>query len=126
MFHAALDPFYLGLTALVTIGWQALGFFLVFFVIKSDAVTDAWSSVNFIILALLTLNLGAAYNARNILATILVVVWAARLGGFQLFRITKMGGDTRFDDMRDKLLSLAGFWSVQALWVWTVSSEYMP
>lgn len=121
MFQAALDPFYLGLTGILTVGWQALGFFIVFFILKSDVLTDAWSAINFFFLALLTLNLGAAYHARNIIASIFVMIWAVRLGGFQLFRISKMGGDTRFDDMRGKFLNFAGFWAAQALWVWTVS-----
>jgi steroid 5-alpha reductase family enzyme len=123
MFHAALDPFYLGVTAIITVGWQLAGFLLMFYVLKSDIIQDAWSSVNFSILVLLTLNLGAAYNARNIIATIFVLVWAIRLGGFQLFRISRMGGDSRFDDMRGKFISLLGFWAIQAVWVWTVSRE---
>lgn len=52
------------------------------------------------------------------------MIWAVRLGGFQLFRISKMGGDTRFDDMRGKFLNFAGFWIAQAVWVWTVSCEW--
>lgn len=123
MFHAALDPFYLALTGILTVGWQLFGFLLVFFIVKSDVLTDAWSAINFFFLALLTLNLGAAYNARNILASIFVMIWAIRLGGFQLFRISRMGGDTRFDDMRGKFLNFAGFWTAQAIWVWTVSCE---
>lgn len=123
MFVAALDPFYLGVTAIVTVGWQTIGFLLMFYVLQSDIIQDAWSSVNFSILVLLTLNLGAAYNARNIIATIFVLVWAIRLGGFQLFRISRMGGDARFDDMRGKFMSLLGFWCIQAVWVWTVACE---
>jgi steroid 5-alpha reductase family enzyme len=123
MFYAALDPFYLGLTGILTVGWQMLGFLLVFFVLKSDVITDAWSAVNFFFLALLTLNLGAAYNARNILASVFVMIWAFRLGAFQFYRISKMGGDARFDDMRGKFPKLAGFWSAQSVWVWTVSCE---
>jgi steroid 5-alpha reductase family enzyme len=123
MFHAALDPYYLGLTGILTVAWQALGFFLVFYIIKSDNLTDCWSAINFLFLALITLTIGAADNARNILASIFVVIWAVRLGGFQIFRVTKMGGDTRFDDMRGKFLNFAGFWLAQAVWVWTVSCE---
>lgn len=121
MFQAAIDPFYLALSAILTVGWQAFGFFLVFFIVKSDILTDAWSAINFFFLALLTLNLGAGYNARNILASIFVMIWAVRLGGFQLFRISKMGGDSRFDDLRGKFLNFAGFWAAQAVWVFTVS-----
>ncbi|PWN96590.1 DUF1295-domain-containing protein [Tilletiopsis washingtonensis] len=120
MFHAVLDPYYLAITALVTIGWQAAGFAIAFG-LQIDTITDFWSATNFGFLALLTLNLGAAYEARNIVATIFVLLWAVRLGGWQLFRLLQMGSDTRFDEMRSKPLSFAQFWAAQALWVWTVS-----
>jgi hypothetical protein len=86
MFHAVLDPYYLAITALVTIGWQAAGFAIAFG-LQIDTITDFWSATNFGFLALLTLNLGAAYEARNIVATIFVLLWAVRLGGWQLFRL---------------------------------------
>jgi hypothetical protein len=35
-----------------------------------------------------------------------------------------MGGDSRFDDMRGKFLSLLGFWAIQAVWVWTVACKF--
>jgi len=123
MFVAALDPYYLGVTAIITVGWQTIGFLLMFFVLQSDIIQDAWSSVNFSILVLITLNFGSAYYARNIITTIFVLIWAIRLGGFQLFRISKMGGDSRFDDMRGKFLSLLRFWAIQAVWVWTVARK---
>ena len=86
MFHPVLDPYYLAITALVTIGWQAAGFAIAFG-LQIDTITDFWSATNFGFLALLTLNLGAEYQARNIVATIFVLLWAVRLGGWQLFRL---------------------------------------
>ncbi|KAK4686016.1 hypothetical protein P7C73_g4119, partial [Tremellales sp. Uapishka_1] len=58
---------------------------------------------------------------RNIVASVLVMIWAARLGGFLLFRVLKTGSDTRFDEMRSHFFKFAGFWAGQILWVWTVS-----
>lgn len=50
-----------------------------------------------------------------------MMIWAARLSGFLLFRIIKTGKDDRFDDKRDKFFPFLGFWVFQMIWVWTVS-----
>jgi steroid 5-alpha reductase family enzyme len=42
--------------------------------------------------------------------SIFIILWAARLSGFLLFRILKTGKDDRFDDKRDKFWSFLGFW----------------
>lgn len=80
-------------------------------------------------LALITLLMGNTFYARNIIASVFVMVWAARLGGerfcrrfdshsamtlnplsvgFLLFRVLKVGKDTRFDDIRSRFLSFLG------------------
>jgi hypothetical protein len=53
-------------------------------------------------------------------ASILVMIWSARLAGFLLFRVLKTGSDTRFDEMRSHFFRFAGFWAGQILWVWVV------
>ncbi|CEH14029.1 Predicted steroid reductase [Ceraceosorus bombacis] len=121
MFVAALDPYYLGLTAIITVGWQAIGFAIAYG-LQIDTITDFWSAINFFALALITLLFGDSFYARNIISSIFVMLWAVRLGAWQLFRMLKMGGDSRFDEMRAKPLKFAQFWIAQALWVWTVST----
>lgn len=72
-------------------------------------------------LAILTLSMSGHHNARQIVCSLFIMAWGARLSGFLLFRILKTGKDDRFDDMRDKFFSFLGFWVFQMLWVWTVS-----
>lgn len=60
-------------------------------------------------------------HARNIVASLFVVIWGLRLSGFLLFRILKSGKDSRFDDKRDHFFKFLGFWVFQMFWVWTVS-----
>ncbi|CCG83994.1 protein of unknown function [Taphrina deformans PYCC 5710] len=118
-----LDAYYLSITLLVTIGYQ-LSFFAVAWTFKFDKVTDFAGGTNFFWLALMTLLLGGinrANDARNIVASVLVMVWALRLSGFLLFRILKSGSDTRFDDKRNNFFKFLGFWVFQMFWVWTVS-----
>ncbi len=83
-----LDRYYLAITFLITLGWQVLGFAIAFG-LQIDTITDFWSAINFFALAIITLTFGGTYYGRNIAASVLVMVWAVRLGGFQLFRMLK-------------------------------------
>jgi steroid 5-alpha reductase family enzyme len=60
-------------------------------------------------------------QARNIVASLFVIIWGLRLSGFLLFRILKTGKDDRFDDKRDHFWKFLGFWGFQMVWVWSVS-----
>ncbi|KAF5335935.1 hypothetical protein D9611_006246 [Ephemerocybe angulata] len=135
-----LDRYYLGLTLLVTLGYQLLGFAIAW-TFQFDKITDFTG-------AILTLCIGNTFYARNIVASALVMVWACRIAGFLLFRVLKMGKDARFDDIRSSFWKFLGewavagyirpsttvssltflssspslaFWIAQILWVWTVS-----
>ncbi|KAI4326270.1 hypothetical protein MLD38_031599 [Melastoma candidum] len=96
-------------------------FFVVTALLKFDKVTDFAVSTNFIIIAVLTLVLKGTWYFRQVVLTVLVVVWGLRLNLFLLMRILQWGEDRRFDEMRNNLGKLAVFWIIQAVWVWTVS-----
>ncbi|XP_047319952.1 uncharacterized protein LOC124923979 [Impatiens glandulifera] len=115
-----LDSHFLALTAIVTVAYQFL-FFVITALLKFDKVTDFAGSTNFIILAVLTLVLKGSWHFRQIAVSFLVVIWGLRLGIFLLMRILQWGEDRRFDEMRANIVKLAGFWTFQAVWVWTVS-----
>ncbi|KAL5544994.1 hypothetical protein UlMin_008778 [Ulmus minor] len=115
-----IDSHFLALTAIVTVGYQFL-FFIITALLKFDKVTDFAGSTNFIILAILTLVVKGSWHFRQIVLSLLVIVWGLRLGLFLLKRILNWGEDRRFDEMRGNLGKLAIFWIFQAVWVWTVS-----
>lgn len=119
---AVLDSRLLALTALVTLGYQFV-FGAIAYALKFDKLTDFAGGTNFLVLAVLTFCVGAlpAPSERQIVLSALVVLWALRLAGFLFYRIILWGEDRRFDDKRDKLARVLVFWSLQALWVWTVS-----
>ena len=72
--------------------------------------------------------MGNTFYARNIVASVLVMIWATRLAGelfhranphchthaninttgFLLFRVLKTGSDTRFDDIRSHFFKFLG------------------
>ncbi|KAJ3554525.1 hypothetical protein NM688_g3063 [Phlebia brevispora] len=100
----ALDRYYLAVTLLVTVGYQGLGF-LIAWTCQFDKITDftgglsvfwflslIWKLAsstdrrglpgsNFFLLALLTLLMGNTFYARNIVASVFVMIWATRLAG---------------------------------------------
>ena len=116
----ALDNYYLAITLLVTIAYQLIAFAIAF-TFKFDKITDFAGGTNFILLAVLTLAFSAEHNARQIVASLFLMIWAARLSGFLLFRILKTGKDDRFDDKRDKFFPFLGFFVFQMVWAWVVS-----
>ncbi|KAI5780732.1 hypothetical protein DFH27DRAFT_583044 [Peziza echinospora] len=124
MAKEVLDKYFLAITALVTIAYQ-LFFFAIAWTFKFDKVTDLAGGSNFIILAVLTASLRGSSNtdlsSRNAVATAFVIVWGIRTAGFLFWRILKTGTDARFDEMREKFWSFAGFWVFQMIWVWGVS-----
>lgn len=68
--------------------------------LQTDKLYDALGSTTFAALAIGTLTYAKYYYARQILATVLVIVWAARLGSFLVFRVLKTGKDSRFDEAK--------------------------
>ncbi|KAI0473916.1 hypothetical protein GGR56DRAFT_666883 [Xylariaceae sp. FL0804] len=115
-----LDNYYLAITLLITIAYQ-LFFFSIAFTLKFDKLTDFAGGTNFAILAIVTLALSGHHDARQLVASLFIIVWALRLSGFLLFRVLRTGKDDRFDDKRDKFFPFLGFWVFQMVWVWTVS-----
>ena len=116
----ALDDYYLAITLLITIAYQ-LFFFSIAWTFKFDKLTDFAGGTNFVVLASITLAFSGHHHARQIVVSLFIMLWGARLSGFLLFRILKTGKDDRFDDKRDKFFSFLGFWIFQMIWVWTVS-----
>lgn len=97
-------------------------FFAVAAVRKTDVVTDLSYSLTFAVLAVVLLFTGAREPVQ-VVASLLVLVWAVRLGAYLFRRILRMKVDHRFDEMRDKPLRFARFWFLQAI---TVAIVMLP
>ena len=54
----------------------------------------------------------------------MISVWAIRLGGFQFMRLWNKKRDGRFDAVRGDFKKFAGFWALQAAWVFLVSLPF--
>jgi steroid 5-alpha reductase family enzyme len=89
---------------------------------KTDVVTDLSYSLSFAVLAIV-LPFAGARETVQLTASLLVLVWAVRLGGYLFRRILRTKVDHRFDEMRDKPLRFARFWLLQAI---TVAVVMLP
>lgn len=81
---------------------------------KTDVVTDLSYSLSFAVLAIVLPLLGAREPVQ-VAASLLVLIWAVRLGGYLLGRILRIKVDHRFDEMRGNPLRFARFWLLQAI-----------
>jgi steroid 5-alpha reductase family enzyme len=81
---------------------------------RTDVVTDISYSLSFAVLAIVLPFLGA-HEPIQLAASLLVLVWAARLGAYLFRRILRIKVDHRFDGMRDNPLRFARFWLLQAI-----------
>ncbi|MGC9312440.1 MAG: DUF1295 domain-containing protein [Sediminispirochaetaceae bacterium] len=97
-------------------------FFFVFAAaFKTDKVTDISYSLSFFLLTLfLLLAAGAPLSYHKGLVSAAILLLSARLGGYLLYRIIKIGKDARFDDKRGNFVNFLKFWVLQATVVWLV------
>lgn len=93
--------------------------FIPAFWFQTDKLTDFSYSLTFIILILLSLIMNGL-NPLNIILSLLIIVWALRLGTFLVIRIWKSKKDKRFDGIRERFSSFIKFWLLQALAVWII------
>ena len=101
------------LSLLISLAVNA-AFFAFAAVRKTDVVTDLSYSLSFAVLAVVLPFLGAREPVQ-LAASLLVLVWAVRLGAYLLGRILRIKVDHRFDEMRENPLRFARFWLLQAI-----------
>lgn len=93
--------------------------FVIAYYFKTDKLTDISYALTFVTLAVIGL-INSNGNVPSIILTLMICVWAARLGIYLLKRIRKIGKDDRFDGKREKFWSFLGFWLLQGATVWVV------
>jgi steroid 5-alpha reductase family enzyme len=109
----------IGLSFVIALALNGV-FFAVAAVRRTDVVTDLSYSLTFALLAIV-LPFTGAREPVQLVASLLVLVWAVRLGTYLFRRILRMKVDHRFDEMRDEPLRFARFWLLQALTVAVVT-----
>jgi len=96
--------------------------FLPSWLAQTEHYFDLTGSLCFITLALMALNLSPNQDLRAIILTLIICIWAARLGSFLFLRVRQDGSDGRFDAIKPGFTRFLVTWSVQALWVFVTSA----
>jgi steroid 5-alpha reductase family enzyme len=84
---------------------------------QTERFFDLTGSFTYVSLVAVALLLGAETDARALLLGAMVTVWAGRLGSFLFARITREGGDGRFDRIKLSFPRFLMAWTLQGLWV---------
>ena len=96
------------------IQWLA---FIPAYLLQSERFYDLTGSVTYVTVTIVAVALGPTPDTRSYVLLALVVIWAARLGGYLFRRIRKTGRDDRFDAIKPSFIRFLNTWTLQALWV---------
>lgn len=110
-----------GMPLFALAGLVAFAIQWVVFVPSYWAQTEHWydltGSLTYLVAVLGTLLLAGRFDLRSVLLTVLVSIWAIRLGSYLFQRVRKAGADTRFDDLKPSFAKFLMAWTLQGLWV---------
>ena len=83
----------------------------------TDHFYDLTGAVTHILVALASLFYAPAPGLRQVAGTVLIVVWATRLGAFLFARISASGGDKRLAKYKTRPLIFLIPWTIQSIWI---------
>ncbi len=84
---------------------------------QTEHYYDLTGSITYLTVTILAVILAGDLDARAIIAALLVIIWAGRLGTFLFRRVKRAGGDGRFDRIKPSWLRFLMAWVVQGLWI---------
>ena len=84
---------------------------------RSEHYYDLVGGITYITVTLVAVLLSGDLDLRATLVAAMVMVWSVRLATFLFRRISKSGGDDRFDKIKHEPLRFFMAWTIQGLWV---------
>lgn len=111
---AGVPLFALSVGLIFLIQWLV---FIPAYLFQTEKFFDLTGSITYISVVTIAFVFSKAMDARTILLSALVVIWAIRLGTFLFRRIQKAGKDDRFDEIKPSFIRFLNVWTIQALWV---------
>lgn len=84
---------------------------------QTEHYYDLTGGITYITVTTVAVLLSSELDLRATLVAAMVIIWAVRLSSFLFLRISKSGGDGRFDDIKNRPLRFFMAWSLQGLWV---------
>lgn len=84
---------------------------------RTEHYFDLTGSITYITVVFVAALLSDDLDTRAVVVTIMVLVWAGRLGTFLFRRVRRDGRDGRFDSIKVDPLRFMMTWTLQGLWV---------
>ncbi|PIQ27854.1 hypothetical protein COW36_08550 [bacterium (Candidatus Blackallbacteria) CG17_big_fil_post_rev_8_21_14_2_50_48_46] len=112
--YASLPVFFW--CAIVSFGIQWLAFIPAFFK-QTEKFYDLTGSLTYLTSLGLALYLSGDFDFSSLLLSLLITLWAVRLGSFLFLRIQAVGEDSRFREIKKSFPRFLVAWSLQGLWV---------
>lgn len=84
---------------------------------KTEHYFDLTGSITYITVVIVAALSSEELDARGVVVTLMVLVWALRLGTFLFRRVKRDGRDGRFDAIKIDPLRFFLTWTLQGLWV---------
>jgi steroid 5-alpha reductase family enzyme len=91
--------------------------FLPSFAFQTEHYFDLTGSVSFVMAATIAYAFNPAPDARTVLLTLMIAVWALRLGSFLFTRVKRAGQDSRFNELKTRFWRFCFTWTMGGLWV---------
>ncbi len=110
------------LLSLIAVVAFNLAIFPIAFRLQTDKLTDITYSLSFIFLAAFGLLRSDAFaDPVRLITASIVIFWAIRLGYFLLKRVSQLGKDARFDNIRVNFKRFLRFFFIQGVSSWIIS-----
>ncbi len=91
--------------------------FIPSFMFQTEHYFDLTGSLSYIATVALAFIAIPEMNARGMMLSLMVSIWAARLGSFLFMRVKKAGRDRRFDEIKKRFFRFAFTWTLGGGWV---------
>ncbi len=91
--------------------------FIPAYIYQTERYFDLTGSITYLTVVAVAMVLSDASEPRQFLLAAMVAIWAGRLGSFLFIRISKDGGDQRFDAIKPRFWRFLRTWNLQGLWV---------
>ena len=84
---------------------------------QTERYYDLVGGITYVTTTVVAVLLSRDLDLRSMLVASMVMIWSLRLATFLFLRISNAGGDSRFNDIKNRPLRFFMAWTLQGLWV---------
>lgn len=84
---------------------------------RTERYYDLVGGITYLTTTAIAVLLSSELDLRATLVAAMVMFWSLRLATFLFLRISRSGGDSRFDDIKNRPWRFLMAWTIQGLWV---------